>query len=1012
MKKKLASVKEGALKIINSFNYTVSIKKIGVVIVTIFLFFAFNDRLVSLIENFLFVKDDFSNFWLDVLIIFSSLYVLIFIGYRYYKYKYLASFTEVYFASVLSIIIMFYYNKAENLKWFFLKDEIIKLHYIWYFLIPIFQFLFLYILKLFSRHFIYPFKNSENTNEFENDDPIFKIDKDKLGYSPIVKRLSEILVKEKHDKSFSIGLVGPWGNGKSSVINLLKKNIEDKEFLKRFGNSKKPIVVHFLPYLNHTEDDIINEFFISLSDQLSKYNGKLSNQILIYSQKLINLYSSKNKNILGIVNKHVTKTSDTPAKKLYDEINKRLIEIDQKIIVFVDDLDRLNDKEILQVLKLIRNTADFYNTVFVVAMDKQYVLDRLANNDTILNSTFVDKFFQLEVFLPEIDQVILRKYVYDILLDQLSIVKPTFSNELSSAFNNNNNLFNDYVKNFRDAKRIINQIIYDYKNFGIEIDLKDFMNFIYFKLKFPKFIKLLNDNRLDYLEINSNANIYKLKEVKKEGDEPKDVLTILRENRDINSNDYSSLKKYQLFSELLPEENKIYEEIINVDAHDKHLLIKTLAYLFGNENTDDKFNSIRKTYNFRMLMQQRVFDDLLTEQEFIDLIKDEDIIRINTGLTNLFDENKINQLINRFEYFKADDEGKLNIVIIILLQLYDNRSTLEILEHSTLDLLDKLVQVKVELHKESPEILVSWVKENIFESENIATINKINLLSRLWNFKIENQSWGLKDDYIIEKAKSLYNTYLDETESLWEVEEFSFYGAFHDLKQITSVKDYLIQQFKTFWTNNSIELLCAQTLQFGSFSTSIFNISDFENEVFENKENFYQFVQNHKDRESPEVKEFLNFLKLLSITKFEDYIKFNFKVSDLVLKRIENHKKQHGRQIGTDDYSNIKQVFFETNDKDVFYQLRKRRDLFKSNKTKFSYTFYDDEEGDINDLYYLIVQFDVKDFEKEIVLFSDKIKDALSENTTVEYKKENILNKKSFIILDDKSIYLKVISIN
>jgi len=74
---------------------------------------------------------------------------------------------------------------------------------------------------LISRHFIKPFRdNSENTNEFKNDDPIFKFDDDRLGYLPIIKRLSGILITEKHKKSFSVGLIGPWGNGKSSVINL------------------------------------------------------------------------------------------------------------------------------------------------------------------------------------------------------------------------------------------------------------------------------------------------------------------------------------------------------------------------------------------------------------------------------------------------------------------------------------------------------------------------------------------------------------------------------------------------------------------------------------------------------------------------------------------------------------------------------------------------------------------------------------------------------------------------
>ena len=997
-----SKAKKAYLKIYNSFNYSVSIKKIGVVVITVFLFFAFNDRLISFIENFLFIKQGFSNFWLDLLIILTSVFSIIYIIKRHIEYKYLSSFTEVYFSTVFTVSILFFLKQAKLLGWTFYKDQIFSLSYVWYLIIPLFLVILLFCFKLFSRHFIIPFNNLNNNNEFKNDDPIFKIDDDKLGYSPIVKRLSDILIKEKHEKSLSIGLVGPWGNGKSSVINMLRDKIENKQFLKQSNITEIPIVVHFLPYLNHKEDDIINEFFIALSDKLSSYNGKLSNQIISYSQKLTDLY--KDQNILGLVDNQISRVSDTPAKELYDDINNRLKEIDKKIIVFVDDLDRLNDKEILQVLKLIRTTADFYNTIFVVAMDKQYVLGRLTNNNSILNSNFVDKFFQLEVYLPEIDQVVLKKYVQDILLEALSGIKPTFQSELTSALSNEHNLFNDYIKNFRDAKRIINQIIYDYRNFGTEIDLKDFMNFTYFKLKFPKFMKLLNDNRLDYLESDSDNGIYKLIEADKNNNNnnKEDLFAILKRER--NKNDYSYLDKYVIKNKLKLDD-KCFEDILNVDCEDRILLVKTLAYLFGSENKDNRFNSIRKINNFRMLMQQRVFDDLFKEQEFVDLIKDKDIKRINTDLTNLFNEKKIDQVINRLQYFNSSEETEIDKVIIILLQLFSKRNLYNLTEAATLSLLGKLILVKQKLNSQIPDNLSKWIKANIFESDIITTVDKINLLDELWVARHENNNWNLESDYIIAKAKALYDKYLEEVEIPWDVGNFAFYGVYHDLKRIEAVKPYLIQRFQAFWAKHNIELLCAQTLNFSSFSVTSFNISDLENEIFGSKEAFFQFVKEHKNNNKPEVIEFLEFLKLCSITHFKQYLKFNFQKSNLVLQRIENQTKQYGGKIGRDHASGIKQVIFETNDITLFNNLRGNNDLFK---------MHDFSVFENNNVYHILVSFNIIEFKTEISVFTKQM--YLIALKTPDWDKaifleKKILEKENFVSHKNNEKYIKAISI-
>jgi len=54
----------------------------------------------------------------------------------------------------------------------------------------------------------------------------------------------------------------------------------------------------------------------------------------------------------------------------------------------------------MEVIRLIRNTANFYNTFFIVSYDKVYVNNALKEAAIHNHEKFLEKIFQLEVNLP------------------------------------------------------------------------------------------------------------------------------------------------------------------------------------------------------------------------------------------------------------------------------------------------------------------------------------------------------------------------------------------------------------------------------------------------------------------------------------------------------------------------------------------------------------------------------------------------------------------------------------
>jgi predicted KAP-like P-loop ATPase len=949
------------------------------------LFFLYKNNIETFIEKFFLTEPNFSNIFLDVFFLMTIIIVSILLLIKILRDKYIPSYFEI-FSSFLLLFFICYYGTID--KWNVLKLNIFNIQIEYLFLIGIPILLFICSIY-YNWHQKKKNKSSLrlNTNQFISDDPLLKMEEDKLDSKKVANNLIQILKNENHENSFTLGLVGPWGNGKSSVINFVKDYFYENE-------EKDTIIIHFLPYLNHNENDIINEFFILLSNELAKYSGRVSNQLMLYSKKLSSLY--KDKNIFEFLENQITKIDNTSANELYNEINKNLKEINKKIIVFVDDLDRLNEKEILQVLKLIRNTANFKNTFFVVAMDKEYVLSRLKSNSDILNSNFIDKFFQLEIYLPEIDNLILRKYFIDCLKKStLATSDGYFENQLFESMSNSDNLFNDFVKNIRDVKRVVNQIVYDYPIFKKDIDLKDFMNFTYFKLKFPKYLKLLNDRKADFIYIDREKGTYNLIKCI-EDEKPVDILDKLNK---VKLHNTSFLNKYEISST-----KKCLNNDLSINCEDQTLLLKTLAYLFGEENTVPSVSSIKNETNFRMLVEQRIFSHYFTQSEFEQLYDiNDDYRKVSLLLASNFYQEKLSQLIKRFDDFNTNDEHKIKRTIQILIILFDQREYYKLYGTELLILLETYVQRLLSINKERIVDSSTWIQTNIFEAQELSIETRIYLFSHVWKSKADVKYWNLSDIYISTKVIELFKNYLASfQDKLWDVNFYDVYGVYHSIKDIGDLRAAINSFFIKFWNENKIELLCAQITEIEAFSKSQFKISDTAVEIFGSKQNFIEFVKNHKNNTLPEIKEFIHFFNLCEIMRHLNFVVYQFKVSILIKQKIISILESINRQ-GYNRLDNPSQIFFVTSSQSLSSSIF--NDLQQRNYNLKTYEYMGE--------YFIIYTLD-KNIDKSDVV---KIASKISEITIIQefweingFNKENVLNYENFGPQSDNK-YVKLYSI-
>ncbi|RZK39059.1 MAG: hypothetical protein EOO90_20100 [Pedobacter sp.] len=284
----------------------------------------------------------------------------------------------------------------------------------------------------------------------------------KQVYEGLLKQISSLNFEE--DKSFCVGVANSWGEGKTSFLNFLEQRlIADTE----------TIIIKFNPWFNSNSDNLTLDFFHTLDKELSKY---------IYTGSVLRKYATNLTAINSVFNpfKYLPPNwiSEKSNQSYFDDINNLIKRIDRRIFIFIDDLDRLDNKEVFNLIRTIRNTANFTRTHFVIPFDKAYVINALNENKIFKPEEYLKKIFDVEVVLPPISKENLQRMFYGLFesffseklpltekqneenLDQLKriIYNEGYNFSIKSKYTLTNNFLFNMLKNKRDLIRFFNGI--------------------------------------------------------------------------------------------------------------------------------------------------------------------------------------------------------------------------------------------------------------------------------------------------------------------------------------------------------------------------------------------------------------------------------------------------------------------------------------------------------------------------------------------------------------------------
>ena len=338
------------------------------------------------------------------------------------------------------------------------------------------------------------------------DEPITRPEEDEFARDVFVQNLANDINKWDSTASLVLALYGPWGAGKSSVLNLLKKQIEANNtgelafFDPWYFNSTEQLIQTFIAVIkqravaNAAKDDKtdLNEKFSKYGEILSKVFASVKWEPefeLPLPIGKIKISKSKKDSKASEV-----KEVETP-DQVKNDLKAALSKINLQFIILIDNLDRLDPPELLLMFKLVRLCSDFPNFVFILAFDRKQVRDLISKQQ--IDPDFLAKIVQIDIELPLIEQdeidAFVSKNIQNMINDLGLRLNPGSWERFARIYDQT--LGEKLIVDLRKAKRYLNSLRFSMALLKNEVDFADFL--------------ILDALRVFYSKIHSGLPKYK-----------------------------------------------------------------------------------------------------------------------------------------------------------------------------------------------------------------------------------------------------------------------------------------------------------------------------------------------------------------------------------------------------------------------------------------------------------------------------------------------------------------------
>jgi predicted KAP-like P-loop ATPase len=340
------------------------------------------------------------------------------------------------------------------------------------------------------------------------DYPIANTEQDKLRRAPLAKKIADTINSFQDKDSFVIGVEGVWGAGKTSFINLILNDID----------TEKVSYFVFNPWNFSDETSLLRDFFVQLSQAVESLVGKrFGKRMRRYATRIADI--DLGVSVFGVSINPLKWfgffAEDVSLDGLRKELDKELSKVSKKIVIVIDDIDRLDQKETKLIFKLVKLTANFRNTIFVLSYDREQVEKRITDNEAgIIGGDYLRKIVQVSFTLPIPDEQDIRGILFselDKAINHFYPDKPILNGKheedrWSELLYHG---FGELFTSVRDIKRYISSLRLDWSIVGTsDVNKIDFLGIEAIRVFAPLFYNAISANEDIFIKSHKMRSLF------------------------------------------------------------------------------------------------------------------------------------------------------------------------------------------------------------------------------------------------------------------------------------------------------------------------------------------------------------------------------------------------------------------------------------------------------------------------------------------------------------------------
>jgi predicted KAP-like P-loop ATPase len=314
---------------------------------------------------------------------------------------------------------------------------------------------------------------AEEVDLVSADRPLADPSEDSLGYAPFAKNIAESICKMVPAEGFVIAIYGSWGSGKTTLLNFVEAYLKQKP-----AEEEQPVIIRFNPWWFSGQEDLTRRFFALLETYLRRRQvvGKQVLEEIASLAELVSKIPIPELQYAGFFARLARKaTHEENLPDLKTSIAAALRTQSKRILIIIDDIDRLTAEEVRQLFRVVKAVADFPKITYLLAFDREVVTKALEGEQgRIPGEAYLDKIVQLPFDLPIPDRASLRRLIFS----KLDTILTSSSKELFDQTYWANVYFDGidrFISTPRDIVRLANALSVSYPAVAGEVNPVDFI---------------------------------------------------------------------------------------------------------------------------------------------------------------------------------------------------------------------------------------------------------------------------------------------------------------------------------------------------------------------------------------------------------------------------------------------------------------------------------------------------------------------------------------------------------